>query len=44
MEFKSKGGLAHHFGSQALLFRISEKMKGGKEDYNKLIVKHQNVN
>lgn len=44
VEFKSKGALAYYFGSQALLFSISNKLKEGKEEYNKLIVKHQNIN
>jgi hypothetical protein len=44
VEFKSSGGLAYYFGSQALLFSISNKLKEGKEEYSKLIVKHQNVN
>lgn len=37
--------MTYYFGSNALLFSInSEKWKDGKDDYNKLIVKHQNLN
>lgn len=44
-EFKNRGALKFYFGSEALLFSISEKLKGdGKDEYNKLIVKHQNIN
>jgi hypothetical protein len=44
VEFRNRGALAYYFGPQALLFSISNKLKEGKEEYNKLIVKHQNIN
>jgi hypothetical protein len=44
MELRNRGGLTYYFGNHALLFSISDKLKEGKEEYNKLIVKHQNIN
>lgn len=45
LEFRNRGGLKYYFGSEALLFSISEKLRlDGKDEYNKLIVKHQNIN
>jgi hypothetical protein len=43
-EFIKSGGASRIFGPQAIIFRISEMVKGGKEEYNDLILKHQNTN
>jgi hypothetical protein len=36
--------MAHYFGGQSIIFRISEMVKDGKDEYNSMIVKHQNTN
>ena len=44
VEFKRSGGMERLFGSQAILVRISEITKGGKDEYNNLIYTHQRIN
>lgn len=39
-EFIRTGAATKLFGKQAILFRISEMTKGGKDEYNSLILKH----
>ena len=43
-EFKRSGGMERLFGSQAILVRISEITRGGKDEYNNLIYTHQRIN
>lgn len=43
-EFIKSGGATALFGSQAIIFRISEMVKGGKEEYHGLVLKHQLTN
>jgi hypothetical protein len=43
VEFRHSGGM-RLFGTQAILVRISEITKGGKDEYNGLIYTHQNIN
>ena len=43
-EFIKSGGATALFGSQAIIFSINEMTKDGKEQYNDLILKHQNTN
>jgi hypothetical protein len=44
VELKRSGGMARLFGMQAILVRISDIIKGGKDEYNGLIYTHQNIN
>ena len=43
-EFKHSGAMERLFGSQAILLRISEITRGGKDEYNRLIYAHQSIN
>lgn len=43
-EFKRSGALNRLFGQQAIIVNISEVTKSGKDQYNSLILKHQNTN
>jgi hypothetical protein len=43
-EFVRSGSMKYYFGGHAIIVRISDMVKDGKEDYNELILKHQNTN